>query len=384
MTSYRDDDLGAALEALRPSPSAAFAAELDARVAAGFPRRGAGPVRLPAGERLARLWSRPRLALLPAAGLALAAVAIATAAIAISGGQGPSAPHGDADLATSTPARESAAPAASEATPAPSETPAGTAPNTAGASSAEAGAAEYEATSPVHSGPYASGHAQRQVERAASITLSDQPSHVRSDAAQVFQAVHAAGGFVLRSTIHDGSSGEAGAEFELLIPSAKLGDALAAFSGIAEVRARHQSTADITAPTVATSERLADSRARIESLLSQLAGEETESERLATEQELSAERDRAAGLRSDLSGLRRRANLSRVSLRIETGEHSSGGSAGWGLGDGLDDAGRILSIAAGVTVIGLAALAPLALLALLAWLVQRAWLRRSRRQALAQ
>jgi hypothetical protein len=54
----------------------------------------------------------------------------------------------------------------------------------------------------------------------------------------------------------------------------------------------------------------------------------------------------------------------------------------WGIGNGFDDAGRILAIAAGVAVIGLAALAPFAILALLAWLARGAYVRRARAQAL--
>jgi hypothetical protein len=120
-------------------------------------------------------------------------------------------------------------------------------------------------------------------------------------------------------------------------------------------------------------------------LLAQLAGAESSAERAEVEVELNAERRRAAGLRSQLSALERRASFSRVSLRIETGASpgGSGGGGNWGVGDGLGDAGRILAIAAGVTVIGLAALAPLALLVLLGWLARRAWLRRARASALA-
>jgi uncharacterized protein (TIGR03382 family) len=93
----------------------------------------------------------------------------------------------------------------------------------------------------------------------------------------------------------------------------------------------------------------------------------------------------ASALGSQLAALRRRANFSRVSLRIETGEASSqGGGAGWGIDDGLHDAGRILAVAAGVTVVGLAILAPFAVLFLLGWLGRRAWLRRARAQALAR
>jgi hypothetical protein len=217
------------------------------------------------------------------------------------------------------------------------------------------------------------------------MTLSDDASKVRSDAGQVFEAVHAANGIVLHSAIRDGSSGAAGATFEVLIPTARLGDAMAAFAGIAEVRSRHESTADITAPTVSAQEHLQDSAARVKGLLTQLANADTGAERASVERELRAERNRMAALRSRLSGLERRANLSHVSLRIATGAGASGGSGGgWGIGDGFDDAGRILAVAVGVSVIGLAALAPLAILALLAWLARAAWVRSRRRAALAR
>jgi len=234
------------------------------------------------------------------------------------------------------------------------------------------------------SGPYASRAGHRDIERSAQIVLGADPTGVRAGAAKVFDAVHAADGIVLRSSIRDGAAGEAGATFDLLIPSARLGDALAAFSAIAEVRSRHESTQDITAPTVGVGERLQNTRAKIESLLSQLASAETDAERTVVEAELRTERRHAAALRSRLAVLQRRANFSRVSLRIETGAPSAGSEGGnWGVGDGLADAGRILAIAAGVTVIGLAVLGPLALIALIAWLGHRVWVRRRREQALA-
>ena len=43
MEPFRDDELSATLRELRPAPAPAFAAELDERAAAGFPRpRAAG------------------------------------------------------------------------------------------------------------------------------------------------------------------------------------------------------------------------------------------------------------------------------------------------------------------------------------------------------
>jgi hypothetical protein len=230
-------------------------------------------------------------------------------------------------------------------------------------------------------GPYASHVARRDVERSAQIVLGDEASHVRDDAASVFEAVRTFHGIVLHSSIHDGSDGEAGATFDLLIPSGKLGAALAAFSEIAEVRSRSESTADVTGPTIGLGERLRDARAKAQSLLAQLAGAETEAAQEAIEAKLRSARRQVAALRARLAALERRTHLSEVSLRIETGG-DAGLSGGWGLGDALHDAGRILAIAAGVTLLGLAVVVPLALLCLLAWLTQRAWVRRGRERAL--
>jgi hypothetical protein len=168
-----------------------------------------------------------------------------------------------------------------------------------------------------------------------------------------------------------------------LIPSAKIGDALAALSAIDEVRTRHEATADITTPTVALGEQLQDSQAKIDGLLSQLAAAETESESEAIGIELRDERRHTAALRSRLAGLHRRVDFSPVSLRIEIGASSTEPGGSWGIGDAWGDAGHILGIAAGVTVVGLAVLTPLILICLLGWLARRAWLVRVRNRALA-
>jgi Domain of unknown function (DUF4349) len=372
MKPFRDDaELTAALREIRPTPRPEFAAELDARAAAGFPRdsrwaSAAARVR----ERLAS--TPPRRLLAPAGAVAVAAVVVATAVVATTESGSPTA----TDRPTVTrldSARPSSEPVQKTATGAASSTH---------ISESASSATEFRS-----SGPFATQAGHRDIERSAEIVLGADPAEVRADAAKVFDAVHAADGIVLSSSIRDGDAGEAGADFELLIPSGKVGDAMASFSAIADVRSRHEATQDITAPTVGVGERLQDSRAKVESLLGQLAHADTDEERAAVEARLRSERHRTAALRSRLSSLSRRANLSHVSLRIETGETSSSsdrGGGGWGVGDGLDDAGRILAIAAGVTVIGLAILAPFALLALLACLARRAWVRRARRDALGR
>ncbi|HYG97266.1 MAG TPA: DUF4349 domain-containing protein, partial [Solirubrobacterales bacterium] len=112
---------------------------------------------------------------------------------------------------------------------------------------------------------------------------------------------------------------------------------------------------------------------------------EAESEREAVETELRQERRHRASLRASLQNLQRRADLSRVLVRIETraGDESSSDGGSWGVADALDDAGQILAVAAAVTVVALAILGPIALIVLLAWLSHRAWVRRERRRVLS-
>ena len=385
MESPREDQLIADLRALRPTPRPEFATELDQRAAAGFPRRSR--LRWPRFEHL-RAQPRRRL-LLPAGGVALAAIAVAT--VVATSNQPSTNP--DSSLSLANPETQF-----SESPPQPVK-PSPTAKSASGSSAAHGpGSVEYE--SEVETAPNAASaerivpfsqespsnfnSSHRDVERSAEITLGAEPEDVADDAAKVFEAVHAHDGIVMRSSSHEGKTGQAGATFELLIPSAKLGDALAAFSQIDEVRSRHEVTADITHPTVTAAELLKESRARIDSLLGQLEEAETESEREAVEAELRHERRHASRLAAQLDHLHRRADFSRVYLRIATGdsEESSGGGA-WGIDDALGDAGHILAVAAAVAVVALAILGPIALIVLLAWLTHRAWIRRERRRVLS-
>src|SRR5690242_4721171 len=82
MEPYSDDRLIAELRALRPSPRPRFAAELDARAAAGFPRRSSQSAHTPVtwlAEWLRAQQAR-RLALSLAGG-AVAAVLVATVVV---------------------------------------------------------------------------------------------------------------------------------------------------------------------------------------------------------------------------------------------------------------------------------------------------------------
>lgn len=444
MERFDDDTLFAELRQLRPSPRPDFAAELDERVAAGFPRGDdtTASVFAPLVD-----WWRgmsPRGRLMPVLAAAAAVVVLATVAVAISesGGGGTNAAEnaalGDVNATTapevggeaestsgaeaggeaSSGAQSSAhpggqprpeagpsesgaemtyepeVPAVGENRPYASHGPAasGGAAEGGGNESAEAGeseAAEAE-VSPPTAGGGASLSTHRDIEQSAYVILGTKPSEVSGAAAKVFAAVHTAHGIVLHSSVSSGSKGATGAIFELLIPSAKVNDALAEISAIAEVRARHDSSNDITAPTVSAQEELADSGAAIEGLLNELGDVETEAERESVEARLHEERSRHASLRASLDHLHERAAMSEVTVRIVTGKgagvHPGGGGSGdhgnWGVGDALHDAGHILTIATGVVLIALAIFAPIGLIALLFWAGNRVRIRRLRERAL--
>jgi hypothetical protein len=373
METHRDDlDLIAELRALRPSPTATFAEELDSRVAAGFAKPGRCKVGLLGRIEHALRSGSPRRLALPAGAVALAALIVATAVIATSEtGNEVSAPHQVVD-----PRRSVDETGADHSGVQFSDTPRTASGLPSGAEKAASGAGFQSSSAPV-----APTSRHRAVERDAELVLSTEPGEMGEASKEVFGVVHAADGVVLSSSVRD-ERNEASARFELLIPAASLGDTLASLSRIAVIRSRHESTSDITASTVDIGVRLEDSEATIEGMLTQLASAESYGERSILERQLRHERRHAAALRTQLERLRQRARFARVSLRIESGATSGAGSASWGVDDALDDASRVLAIAAGVAVIGLAVVAPIALLALLAWLANRAWLRFRRERAL--
>jgi hypothetical protein len=394
MDRFDDDTLLAELQAIRPTPRPEFTAELDERAAAGFPRGERTSAAAMPFALLADWWRKlsGRGRLIPVLGTAFVVLAVATVVVGVTqSGGGSSSINGRLGEVESAPSFEAEGGGA-EAAEGGEESG-----GSEEAAEAESGAVEEESFSgvapPVTAAPEknakikgnATGH--RDIERSAYVVLGTKPGEVANAAAQVYSAVHAANGVVLHSKVQSGSHGATGASFELLIPSRKLDDTLAAFSQIAEVRERHDATNDITAPTVGASEELRDSNASIEGLLKELGDVETEAERESVEARLREERRQHAAIRARLDHLGKRASMSEVTLRIVT-DHGAGvtppskDEGGWGVGDALHDAGHILTIAAGVALIGLAILGPIALVLLLIWLANRFRVRRLRERAL--
>jgi len=333
MDRFDDDTLFAELRELRPTPRPGFTAELDRRAAAGFPR-GGRPSTPTAFRVIADWWRGLRLPkrLIPALGMALTVLVVATVVVSISqsgGGSSSSTSSIALGQRNEKVTEAGGAGAASEAEGTAIEA----APAEAGGEIESELAEESSATALPEYG--ASAHTDqkssksagtstgRNIERSAYIVLGTKPGEVAGASAKVYEAVHAANGVVLHSSVQSGNSGATGASFDLLIPSAKLNDTLATFSSIAEVRRRHDATNDITAPTVSAAEELADSNATIDSLLKQLGDAETEAEQESVEARLREERRRHAAIRASLDHLHQRASMSEVTLRIVT-DHMAG------------------------------------------------------------
>jgi hypothetical protein len=202
----------------------------------------------------------------------------------------------------------------------------------------------------------------------------------------VFDVVGQQRGIVNSSTV-TATGGPGGyAEFQLSIPSGALPQTMAALSTLqyAHVASRTDTSQDVTDRYNSDVTRLADARALRTSLLKQLANAATQ----AQIDSLTAQiHDAEASISSDLAtlrGLNNQINYSQVTLTINGGPvplPAQSGGGGFSLHQAAHDAGRVLTVAAGVALIGAAALLPISLLGALGWVVT-ALRRRRREQAL--
>ena len=381
-------ELALLLAAERPRPNPSFTSSLDAAVGRRFATVPTGGGTRPTRRRR-WLWT-------PAAGLAVAlvvAVVVVVSGGSVHGGSvHPTGSSSSANLpATSLPSAsaghaKAAAPAAAPSTA------------TAAASSRATGTAPSPATSaPLPGGSIAPGQGAvlqppangRKIIQSAQLALSTAPSRVDTVAQEVFVVVGQAGGIVNSSTV-TATGGPGGyAQFQLSIPSASLPQTMAGLSSLhyARVASRTDTTQDVNDQYQADVRRLADARALRTSLLRQLAGATTQ----AQIDSLTAQiHDAEASISSDEAALRslnRQINYSQVTVTINGGAvpvplPSTGSGGGFSLGQAAHDAGRVLTVAAGVALIAGAALVPLALVAALVWWVAGAVRRRRREQAL--
>jgi hypothetical protein len=320
-----------------------------------------------------------------ATGALTAAVALIVAFVVVAGG------HGGASTSSSTAASgaaASSAPPRVEALPSPS---AGRASSSSGSSAAKAAPAAVPPTSAGSASPGAPALAPpttgRKVVQSAQLTLAAAPNRIDDVAQQVYDTIGALNGVVESSTVTQTGGPGGYAQFQLSVPSASLGLAMSRLSSLsnAQVVSRTDASQDITDQYGAAQRALADARALRTSLLKQLATATT------TEQidSLKAQiHDAEASISSDqatLNRLNHQVGFSQLALQINgrsTPAPVSHGSGGFGIGKALHVAGRVLTVAAGVALIAIAALTPIALVVAFGLWIGSAVRRRRREQAL--
>ncbi len=230
-------------------------------------------------------------------------------------------------------------------------------------------------------GPPSNG---RKTVQAASIALNAAASRIDDVAQEVFDVVGRENGIVNSSNITAASTGYA--QFELSIPSGNLTDTMTALSQLryADVGSRTDTTQDVNGQYVSANRQLADDRALRTSLLKQLANASTQQQIDSLKGQLRDAESAIARDQAAVTSLNNRINYSNVGVTInaDTEPLAHHHSSSFTLGQAAHDAGRVLTVAAGVALITLAAMLPLALIAALGLWITTAVRRRRREQAL--
>lgn len=232
------------------------------------------------------------------------------------------------------------------------------------------------------SAPAPAGNGRRIVQ-SAQLQLSTSNAHLDLVSQEVFDVVGQENGIVRSSSVTSGSGGYA--TFSLNIPSQNLQTTMTRLSALryATVASRTDQTQDVNDQYLNDQRRLADARALRTSLLKQLAAATTQAEIDSLTAQLHDAEASIASREATLNGLQGRINYSALTVQINPGpvivpvRHVS--SSSFTIGKAAHDAVRVLTVAAGVGLIVLAALIPFGLVAaFVAWIAYR--LRRRRRE----
>ena len=250
--------------------------------------------------------------------------------------------------------------------------------------------------------PFAAGEsraAHRKVAQNADLVLSTEPQDVRDVADGVVGVVDKYNGFVVSSNVTSGRTptpvpleqGDAGrarsqqgsGTFELRIPAQNLQAALGDMSKLAHVTSRTEGTVDITKRFNSAQAQVEDLEIQRENLLRQLADAFTIEEQESLRARLTIVENQLADAKDRLGRVQTRIRLVPVNVEI-LGQQGvdAGGGGSWSIGDAFHDAGRVLTVIAGILLISAAVLAPLGLVGGLAWITARAVIRRRREDAL--
>jgi Domain of unknown function (DUF4349) len=362
------------VSAQRPAAAPEFAQSMDARVARRF-----NPVPAPAAVSRRRRSSRW---FWQAGGALATTAAVVVAIVVLVGGHSSSSSLSSASEFSSAVATSTSASSGASKTPATSAGAASSGSRAAPANVPPAGSPSTSSAAPTLQPPSTG----RKVVQSAQLNLTAPPNRIDDVAQQVYNVIGSVNGIVEDSTVTQGGVGGY-AQFQLSIPNAWLGQAMSRLSSLngAQVASRTDSTQDITDQYGRAQRALADARALRTSLLKQLAAATTTEEVDSLKAQV---RDAEASISSDqatLNRLNQQVGFSQLSLQINARTVPtpvSHGSGGFGIGKAAHDAGRVLTVAAGVALITLAALTPIALVAALFWWVGSALRRRRREQAL--
>lgn len=349
-----------------PVPDDNFALRMNARVAAGFPRK----------RRLQMTWTprRPQLAALGVAASLLVALVVAISL---------SSNGSDRNLASSgsrpTDLRDVAGGGGAAKT-------APAAPATADRAS-EYGATEQSAdsvaSSPAIVGPVPPtdnfvGGGNRKVQRSAALTLAAPEDELSQVGDQVVAVTDRYRGIVMRSSVTSAADGQAGGSFDLRIPVRTLRPALRDLSGLADVKARTENADDVTASFVSARTRLQELNAERRGLLRRLEKATTDQQSGAIRARIRMVNSQIDSAQSGLKDLRRRTSYASVSVSLVPKDKGSGG--GGGIGDGARDFRDSLVDSANIALRVLGVALPIGLvLGLL--IAGNAWTTRRRREA---
>lgn len=373
-TPERDDEfaeLATLLRQERQEPGPAFAAELDRWAAAGFPR-----AERPGAKPATGL--RARLALAPPSRILATAGAAFTLLVVVGVGISQLEPSNDSDDSASAPTSLEA-PAATDAAE-------GGGPDQGALSQQESADGAARALGPLskdaaaaESAPPARG---RKIAQDVDLVLASEPEQIREVSDGVNEVVNRYRGFVVNSSVQSGDADRGlGAQFELRLPARTLQASLADLSELAHVQSRTEGTRDITQQFVSARERIEENETARSSLLRRLEDATTEAEIDAIRAQLRVVNAQLAAARTDLARAGQRVQLVPVAVSIVS-EEGADSNGDWSIGDALDDAGQVLSTAAGIALVAGAVLLPLALVGALVALAMRARISRGRERAL--
>jgi uncharacterized protein DUF4349 len=355
-------ELALLLAAERPGMDPEFARSLDQRVQRRF-AASAGA----ASSSRRRAWAlKPMLGV---AGSALAAVVVVVV-VTSSGGSG-------VQRSATSSAQQPSAPPARLAAPAVAQSTTSAAGASAPSAASGSGQLRPDAVQPPANG--------RKITQSAQLALSAAPTRIDAVAQEVFDVIGRENGVVKRSNVTATGGSDGYAEFQLSVPSSALADTMASLSRLhyAHVSSRTDTTQDVNDAYVATARRLADDRALRTALLKQLANATTQSQINSLNSQLHGAEAAIAGDQATLRSMNRQINNSQITLTINAAlVPVARGSSSFTIGKAAHDAGRVLTIAAGVALITLAVLVPIGIVGAFAWWSFVATRRRRREQAL--